>query len=281
MWGLDTPCGIWMSTTLYINITAQNLLSWKIVGDAECQGGGWADFEACHQRTTQAFPCQVHLAASLKTNTECCLDWEPHRAWQVPFSHVCLLWISAGQVQQWPSPVFWVSVQPRYRNPSSSSVRSLGWASGSPGGAAARQCRFSERNSEPGRTWRAAATRVQVVRQWDSTRRFLPWKAVVCSLKIFIVIFVQGNASHWGKCGISVKKNCPEILPLIFLSTSFQCLFRCLRVRLRVCITVVNCSVCLVVYAELCTALKKLWTFIPLRKWLWSLSQSSVIISLF
>ena len=123
MWRLDTPCGIWMSTTLYINITAQNLLSWKIVGDAECQGGGWADFEACHQRTTQAFPCQVHLAASLKTNTECCLDWEPHRAWQVPFSHVCLLWISAGQVQQWPSPVFWVSVQPGDQNLVSSSVK--------------------------------------------------------------------------------------------------------------------------------------------------------------
>lgn len=29
-----------MSTTLYVNITAQNLLSWKIVGDAEFQGRG-------------------------------------------------------------------------------------------------------------------------------------------------------------------------------------------------------------------------------------------------
>lgn len=152
MWGLDTPWGIWTSTTLYINITAQNLLSWEIVGDAECQGRGWADFEACHQRTTQAFPCQVRRAASLRTNTECCLDWKPRRAWQAPFFHVCLLWISAGQVQQWPSPVFWVSAQPRYRNPGSSSVRSLGRAPGRPGGVAARQCRFSERNSEPGRT---------------------------------------------------------------------------------------------------------------------------------
>ena len=232
MWGLDAPCGIWMSATLYINITAQNLLSGKIVGDAEFQGRGWADFEACHQRTTQAFPC----AASVKATAECGLDWAPHRAWHGPCSHVCLLWISAGRVQQWPSPVFWVSVQPWHRNPGCSSVHSLGRASGRPGGAAARQRRFSERNSEPGRTQRAAATAIQVVWQWDSTRWLLPWKAAVRSVKIFIVIFVQGNTSHWGKCGVSVKKHCPEILPLVFLSTSFQCLFWRLCMCLRVCV---------------------------------------------
>lgn len=75
-----------MSTTLYVNITAQNLLSWKIVGDAEFQGRGWADFEACHRRTTQAFPC----AASVKTTAECGLDWGPHRAWHGPsLTSVC------------------------------------------------------------------------------------------------------------------------------------------------------------------------------------------------
>lgn len=76
-------------------------------------------------------PCQVRRAASLRANIECCLDWKPRRAWQAPFFHVCLLWISAGQVQQWPSPkFFWVSAQPRYRAPGSSSV--VAWA-GHPG----------------------------------------------------------------------------------------------------------------------------------------------------
>lgn len=121
--------------------------------------------------------------------------------------------VSAGQVQQWPSPVFWVSAQPRYGNPGSSSVRGLGRAPGRPG-VAARSAVFRRGIQNQAEPTEAAATTIQVV--WQGLRTVIPTVRGSGLLFKGFIVMLWGNACHWGKCGTSIKKNCPEIVPLIF-----------------------------------------------------------------